>query len=284
MAEQALNSAAGGKPPAASISDPHWRERHDRPLYAVELWPNQSLTRSGLNIVLWIAGIGSLLAVGLIMMRIQRQEDPDETGSSRADNLAILEEMRQRLEDLSIPESTPQPQISVAPNAMLPRRSPISETPPGIAPAPAEAPTPPAPAEADLFANGAPWADDGADLFEDLTDDPFEVLGISPTEEAAGFPAVPPPADKLNVFATAVEVDPPADFLSNPFGHPLPSVSVISAPEPPRPEVNGPPPLPDAVDPLTGEPDEAAYTEWLKEWLCYAEQYGDDAPGDPSRV
>jgi len=37
------------------------------------------------------------------------------------------------------------------------------------------------------------------------------------------------------------------------------------------------PPLPtDAEDPITGEPDEAAYRVWLKEWLVYAEQYGDE--------
>lgn len=40
------------------------------------------------------------------------------------------------------------------------------------------------------------------------------------------------------------------------------------------------PPLPtDAEDPVTGEPDEAAYRAWLKEWLVYAEQYGDETDG-----
>jgi hypothetical protein len=46
-----------------------------------------------------------------------------------------------------------------------------------------------------------------------------------------------------------------------------------------------PPALPaQAIDPSTGEPDETAYKEWLVEWLAFAEQYGDDAPSDPSRA
>jgi hypothetical protein len=53
----------------------------------------------------------------------------------------------------------------------------------------------------------------------------------------------------------------------------------------PQPEISGPPPLPiDAIDPVTGEADEAAYKEWLVDWLAYAERYGDDAPADPTRV
>jgi len=66
VAERALKSAAGGKPPAAPVSGPRWRERRDRPFYAVEIWPNQSLSRNGLHIVLWITGIG--LAVPLVAM------------------------------------------------------------------------------------------------------------------------------------------------------------------------------------------------------------------------
>jgi len=286
------------------------------------------------NPITWaIAGIGSLLVLGLISMRIQRQEDPDETGSSRlSDNRAILEEMRKRLEDLPIPESTPQPQISATPNAILPRRSPVSDSLPGFESAPAApstasepvalsddpfaavplstgepelgawatpsaadpfntaaAPTfdPEPEPEVDVrdpFAKGTPWADDGADLFDSLTEDPFEALGLTPAPEADGFPELPPLEEKHDLFSAAVAGDPSADFLSNPFERALPQESVISAPEAPRPEPGGPPPLPDAVDPLTGEPDEAAYKQWLKDWLSYAEKYGDEAPGDPSRV
>ena len=58
------DAAAGGKPPAARISGPDWRERHDRPIFKVELWPHQSLTRPGL---LWFLGISAgFLAFPLI--------------------------------------------------------------------------------------------------------------------------------------------------------------------------------------------------------------------------
>ena len=50
-------SAAGGKPPAARISGPLWRERQDRPIYRVELWPNQSLTPTGLRVVLGVSAL-----------------------------------------------------------------------------------------------------------------------------------------------------------------------------------------------------------------------------------
>jgi len=63
----------------------------------------------------------------------------------------------------------------------------------------------------------------------------------------------------------------------------------ITAPDPapaPAPAVPvAPPELPVAsIDPATGEPDEAAYREWLVEWLAFAEQYGDEAPSDPTRA
>ena len=61
------NDAAGGKPPAAIISGPLWRERHDRPVYQVTLWPNQSLTRRGYKIALAAAAAGlSLPLFGVI--------------------------------------------------------------------------------------------------------------------------------------------------------------------------------------------------------------------------
>ena len=51
-----VTDAAGGRPPAARVSGPLWRERRDRPIYRVELWPNQSLTRRGLG---WFLGISA---------------------------------------------------------------------------------------------------------------------------------------------------------------------------------------------------------------------------------
>lgn len=94
------------------------------------------------NPVTWaIGGLGSLLVVALISMRLQRK-DPDDPGESGlSDNRAILEEMRKRLEDLPMPESTPQPQISTTPNASLPRRAPVSTDPPGMQVPEVELPT-----------------------------------------------------------------------------------------------------------------------------------------------
>lgn len=58
---------AGGTPPAAPVSGPLWRERHDQPAYRVTLWPNQSLTRRGYRIVLAGAAIGlALPVIGLL--------------------------------------------------------------------------------------------------------------------------------------------------------------------------------------------------------------------------
>lgn len=61
----ALRSAAGAKAPAARISGPRWRERKDRPIYEVALWPHQSLTLRGLKVVLGVAAAG--LALPLVM-------------------------------------------------------------------------------------------------------------------------------------------------------------------------------------------------------------------------
>lgn len=284
------------------------------------------------NPITWaIAGTGSLLVLGLVSMRLQRQ-DPDEQGkSSLRDNREILEEMRRRLEELPIPESTPQPQISTTPNAILPRRAPVADDLPGVhlaGDSPAE-PSPgfgddpfaavplatdepelgdwAQPSAADPFATAAteshpsvepaadapagrgPW-DDGADLFENLGDDPFSALGVAPANQGdEGFPELPPLAppaasDEPDLFSTTVDVPvgdaPAADILSSRFEPVVPTPSVI---ETPSPVEGGPPPVPDAVDPETGEPDEAAYSAWLKEWLSYAERYGDEAPGDPTR-
>jgi DMSO/TMAO reductase YedYZ heme-binding membrane subunit len=280
------------------------------------------------NPITWaIAGTGSILVLGLVSLRLQRK-DPDDPGPTGiSDNRAILEEMRRRLEELPIPEATPQPQISFSPNANLPRRAPISDALPGIESSPiastapgepvgfaddpfAAVPLPSdepelgdwvAPSPADPFAASPPsepnrfrarpftdrdaWSDDGADLFENLTGDPFEALGVDVPPESDGFPELPPFEEKRDLFASAGNTDPSAGGLASPFDPVRPTAAVIEAPAPPStPPTDGPPPLPDAIDPVTGEPDEAAYTEWLKEWLSYAERYGDEAPGDPSRA
>lgn len=57
----------GGVPPAARISGPRWRERHDRPAYRVTLWPNQSLTRRGYRIALGATVLGLALPVAALI-------------------------------------------------------------------------------------------------------------------------------------------------------------------------------------------------------------------------
>ncbi|GJM37186.1 MAG: hypothetical protein DHS20C19_05530 [Acidimicrobiales bacterium] len=279
------------------------------------------------NPVTWaIAGVGSLLVMGLVSMRLQRQ-DPDEAGSARlADNRAILEEMRQRLEDLPIPETTPQPQISSGPSSTLPRRAPISTTLPGIegsepdplddpigfssdpfAAVPLSGADPELgdwadPSSADPFPAGSKdpflsreeqWEDDGADLFDDApVEEPslFESFS-TPAPLADPIADVAPishPSPAADLFAAAIPDDPFSDMAGNPFDPVEPTPTAIHAPvAAPQPvasaSAGGPPPLPSAIDPVTGEPDEAAYSAWLKDWLAYAEQYGDETPDDPSR-
>jgi DMSO/TMAO reductase YedYZ heme-binding membrane subunit len=302
------------------------------------------------NPITWvIAGIGSLLVLGLISMRLQRQDPEDPNTAQLPDNLAILEEMRRRLEELPIPESTPQPQISLTPNASLPRRAPISDSSSTAEPDPIATPSsaqpvgfgdgafvddpfaavplngdepelgdwakPPAAdpfgaTDVDPFRNNslaatdaapeaAPadtvgryrarpftdretWADDGADLFDGLPGDPFEALGVAPMESSVGFPELSPLKEKHDLFAVALPGEPDVDFLEDPFALPIPTGQAIQEPAP-NPHFE-PPPLPEAGDSDSGEPDEAAYTQWLKEWLVYAEKYGEEAPEDPSRA
>ncbi len=87
------------------------------------------------------------------------------------------------------------------------------------------------------------------------------------------------------VPAAAEEPEPVA-----PFYEPEPAESAITIPLPERTPVAPSeqlesPPLPtDAVDPLTGEPDQDAYKAWLKDWLAFAENYGDEAVEDPARA
>lgn len=270
------------------------------------------------NPVTWtIAGIGSLLVLGLVSMRLQRK-DPDGPGPSGiSENQAILEEMRRRLEEFPVPESMPLPQITTVPDPILPRRAPladartgnnsttlptrVSRDPIGLGADPFEA-FPPAssepelgnwaaPSPADPFASRSPSEDDGADLFENLTGDPCEPLGIAPPSEIDGRPELPPPGPPSDLFASAVGDRVPVDLDTSPFASTRPttpacepSTSATATSTTAVSTSAGPPPLPDAIDPITGEPDEAAYTQWLREWLAYAERYGDEAPGDPTRA
>ncbi len=86
----------------------------------------------------------------------------------------------------------------------------------------------------------------------------------------------------LPQFAARRDSDLP---LPNPFSEPNPIPRAIVDPTPPPaplPTRRSAPPLPtDAEDPITGEIDEMAYRNWLREWLVYAEQYGEETDDDP---
>jgi len=156
------------------------------------------------NPVTWaIAGIGSLLVMGLISMRLQRK-DPDDPGpTGLSDNRAILEEMRRRLEELPIPEATPQPQISVTPNPALPRRAPVSEDLPGIE----QVPTAPLGAETVGF-----------------DDDPFAAVPLPTRETQVGDWAEPSAADPFGAAAAT-----PPRHLRRPMARRGPTTAPISS-------------------------------------------------------
>ncbi|MGD1926013.1 MAG: DUF2244 domain-containing protein [Paracoccaceae bacterium] len=59
MAEN-TDIAAGGRPSAVTASGTVWRDRKDKPVYEVVLWPNQSLTRPGLS---WFLGISAAFLI-----------------------------------------------------------------------------------------------------------------------------------------------------------------------------------------------------------------------------
>lgn len=67
MTKTQINHAAGEKSPAALVSGPDWRDRKDRPLYRVELWPHQSMARTGLKTVLGITAAGLSLPLFAVM-------------------------------------------------------------------------------------------------------------------------------------------------------------------------------------------------------------------------
>ncbi len=97
-------------------------------------------------------------------------------------------------------------------------------------------------------------------------------------------PAVPDPlrpAPAAGGFTSPS--DPTAAPTSGPDPTPGPTAGSPAAPSPTATPVAAPPPPPAAVDPRTGEPDQEAYRRWLREWLAFAERYGDETPGDPRR-
>ncbi len=153
-------------------------------------------------------------------------------------------------------------------------------------------PLPPLPALPPL----EPLSPESTDPSPSLADDLF--AAVTPAEEAAQAASAEPLPEfgRSTIEPFSVPVDPPAEPPTQPDAAPAPTPAddpfgaagasdfeaqaspVVTATAPP------PPPVPDAVDPVTGEPDEAAYSAWLVEWLAYAEKYGEETPEDPDRV
>ena len=117
-------------------------------------------------------------------------------------------------------------------------------------------------------------------------------MPVPPTPEPPLAPLQQPNEADLFAPATAAEeqlarrstdafpeFDEPTVNPFQPAEAATPAISVPVGSGPP-----GPPPLPTEVDPVTGEPDQAAYTAWLVEWLAYAEKYGEETPDDPNRT
>lgn len=301
-----------------------------------------------------IAGAGSVMVVLLVGIRLRRAGNDDHMTADRSSREALLLEMRQRLEDLPIPDTKTEAELDTSSTASLPRRaaganpggSPFDETPlqpgqvhiPSAGAVPAAPPAPPA-APTDAFA-AVPLGDESPDLgtwVAPENESPFGRAPLDPFADDAGTTEpdftfgqsapdpflrgddTPPPVDGDSPFAgspfesapapqeseapspfgepAAPPVPTPEPFtpvteqpVTNPFSPAEPTPQALSVEVPatdatPAVAADGPPPLPEsAIDPATGEPDQAAYQAWLVDWLAFAERYGEETPDDPSRV
>ena len=159
------------------------------------------------------------------------------------------------------------------------------DAPPPLSPTPAVDPGPAAePFAADApspFGEPAPAFDPSSPFGSEVPvplapqPDPF-----TPIAEPTAHQVEPLPAEAPAVPDAAAPV-------ANPFSpaDPTPQALSVEVPAPAPSAAPAPPPLPDtAVDPVTGEPDQAAYQAWLVEWLAFAEKYGEETPDDPTRV
>lgn len=201
----------------------------------------------------------------------------------------------------------------------LPQRTPAApvqhgETPLAPQAAPFFEPTPPPGSHADTpFPAQSPFAEQPAPAEPPFdpsspfgSEAPPAVVPVHPVPEPPMAPLQQPAEADLFAPATAAEeqaalrsteafpeFDEPTTNPFQPAEAATPAISVPvqhagQAPAPsPAPIVEdrpAPPPLPTTVDPTTGEPDQAAYTAWLVEWLAYAEKYGEETPDDPNRT
>lgn len=205
------------------------------------------------NPLTWlVAGLGSVIVVVLVSIRL-RDNDDTPPGEERPSELEILQEMRDRLENLPIPDATPTAQLTVEPASTLPRRAPAAEStaPTGLdepAPVIAGAVTAKAAFTSDPFA-AVPLGNDSSELggwLDRSSNDPFDGQAIdpfrnnTPTPEADDMafqpgvdpfgsePAPPPPipapqpvVSEGDLFGPATEEEERIDDLDFPELPPL---------------------------------------------------------------
>ena len=251
------------------------------------------------NPLTWvIAGAASIIVALLVGVRLRRAAYEDRTTTDRLSREALLREMRERLEGLAVSDTTTEAELRVDGASSLPRRTAGANPLNGALPLPGQL---------DIL---TPRATPTAQAPPPAVDDAAAPEPVSPFDRAPidlfGTPSVPPSApsqpQESNVTSGQQAPDPflrrdnaptlhpaPHAFEAQPADEPSPAdVSSPFGSRVPGPTPTGtqrPPPLPEgAIDPVTGEPDQAAYQAWLIEWLAYADTYGEETPDDPSRV
>ncbi len=225
------------------------------------------------NPITWsIAGLGSVLVVALIAVRLRRTDEGPVDGEERlSDREALLTEMRERLENLPIPEPPASPQITLEAAPTLPRRSPTTVA--ASSPLDDAFPPEPGPITADTAFSSDPFAAmplgaDNPELSEWVgrsTSDPFEQPPVDPFRNNA-----PGPGDNLGLGARP-SGDPfsqPRPFTeqtpSNPFteptgANPFPEIEArppFTEPAPANPFTDSPP-----ANPFTDSPPANPFTE-----------------------
>ena len=273
------------------ISNTTWRVAHALAIVTViagsyHAWLGGSDVQ---NPITWaIGGVGSLVAVGLVTMRLRRTDDVHSGSLRKSDHEELLVQTQARLENLPAVEQPVQPELKPDSALALPRRVPLGATGDAGDDDPLLAEREPItsdslfardPFEKKPFQDTALFGDsDPSVLPNDMRPSPFR----SQTPPAAApYTALAPNPEQGEYRMPARKVG------ANPFISPEPPAPTFTAPpEPPsQPSTTAtaapaPPPLPDE----TGEVDKAVYTAWLIEWLAFAEKYGDEMPEDPTRI
>lgn len=206
--------------------------------------------------------------------------------------------MRERLEGLAVSDTTTESGLTVEGASSLPHRT-VGANPfngalllPGqvdiLTPraTPTAQPPPPAPDDAAVLEPVSPLGRAPIDLFGTTSVPPSAPSQPQESNVTFGQQAPDPFLRRDNAPPLCAA---PLAFEAEPADEPSPAkVSSPSSSGVPGPTPTGaktPPPLPEgAIDPVTGEPDQAVYQAWPIEWLAYADTYGEETQDDPSRV